>query len=209
MNQKLRMMKSYFFAFICLLALTNCTKSKPTQTIANLKAAIIGETTASAKYAAFAQEAAVYGNDTIENLFKATSISEAIHAANHRKVLLEMGETIENFSTSYQVKSTNENLQSALEGETYEVTTMYPPFIEKANSEAVEKAQLSFQYAFDTEKKHQELFTKALEANKRHNRSNLSYNYLVCPICGNTYEKESVEDKCSFCQTSKDLFVGI
>lgn len=202
-------MKTIFTAFLSLLLLTNCTNPKPNKTIANLKEAIIGETTASAKYAAFAQEAAVYGNDTIENLFKATSVSEAIHAANHRKALIQLGETIDNFSTSYKVKSTNENLQIALDGETYEVTSMYPPFINSASMETQEGAKQSFKYAFDTEKKHQILFTKALEANKRNNRSNLSYNYFVCPICGNTYEEESLEDKCAFCQTSKELFLGI
>lgn len=203
------MKKSFALTLLCLVTFASCTKSKPNNTIANLKAAIIGETTASAKYAAFAQEAALSGNNTIEKLFKATSISEAIHAANHRKVLLELGESIENFSTTYQVKATLENLQFALEGETYEVVTMYPPFLASASSEKIEKAIQTFQYAFNTEKRHQSLFSKALEATKQNKKSTLSCNYMVCPICGNTYEIEAIDNNCAFCKTSKSLFVGI
>lgn len=202
-------MKNSFLVFICLLTFTNCTKTTSTKTIANLKAAIIGETTASEKYAAFAKEAAISGNDTIEKLYRATSISEAIHAANHRKALLELGEHIDNFTTNYQVKSTVENLQTALDGETYEVVTMYPQFLTDALNEDEKLSIQSFQYAIDTEKRHQILFTKALEATKQNNKKILAFEYLVCPICGNTYEKESVDDKCAFCQTSKELFVGI
>jgi rubrerythrin len=67
-----------FFAFICVIALTGCNQPKPVKTIENLKAGIKGETTASAKYAAFAQKAREEGNDTIAKLFDAASKSESI-----------------------------------------------------------------------------------------------------------------------------------
>ena len=64
---------------------------KPVKTVENLKAAYNGESTASAKYAAFAEKARAEGFDTVAVMFQATSKAEAIHAANHLKVLVKLG----------------------------------------------------------------------------------------------------------------------
>ena len=54
-----------------------------TKTIENLKAAITGESTASATYAAYAAKAAQEGQPLIQKLFEAASKAESVHAANH------------------------------------------------------------------------------------------------------------------------------
>src|SRR5665647_706650 len=113
------------FAFVRLIAFAGCNQPKPVKTVENLKGGIKGESTASAKYAAFAQKAREEGNDTIAKLFDAASKSESIHAANHRKVLEALGEKMDDFKPEFEVKTTAENLQAAIEGETYEVATMY------------------------------------------------------------------------------------
>src|SRR5665647_2068824 len=148
------MKKILSITLIVLFALMGCKQAKPVKTIENLKAGIKGESTASAKYAAFAQKAREEGNDTIAKLFDAASKSESIHAANHRKVLEALGEKMDDFKPEFEVKTTAENLQAAIEGETYEATTMYPQFLADAKAENVEKATKSFTWAFDTEKKH-------------------------------------------------------
>ena len=200
-------MKNIFlFAFIGLIAFTGCQQVKPVKTIENLKAGIKGETTASAKYAAFAQKATEEGNANVAKLFLAASKAESIHAANHRKVLEGLGEKMEDFTPEFEVKTTAENLQAAIEGETYESTTMYPQFLVDAKAEKVEKATKSFTWAFDTEKKHQQFYTKALEALNANTQNTISMEYAVCPVCGNTYDKATVEEKCAFCQTGKDKF---
>ena len=58
----------------------------------NLQAAFTGETTASAKYAAFGQQARKEGHANIALLFEAASKAEAIHAANHKAALEQLGE---------------------------------------------------------------------------------------------------------------------
>src|SRR5574344_1681983 len=55
----------------------------------DLEAAADGEATASAKYAAFADQAAKEGLPQIEALYRATSKAESIHLANHQKALRE------------------------------------------------------------------------------------------------------------------------
>ncbi|MCX6267640.1 MAG: hypothetical protein NTW16_09825 [Bacteroidetes bacterium] len=62
------------------------------KTIENLKAAFKGESTASAKYAAYAIQAAKDGLPQIATMFEATSRAEKIHAANHQAVLTKMGQ---------------------------------------------------------------------------------------------------------------------
>ena len=62
------------------------------KTIANLKAAFKGESTASAKYAAFAIQAGKEGFSKVATMFEATSKAEQIHAANHQAVLEKMGQ---------------------------------------------------------------------------------------------------------------------
>lgn len=203
------MKKILFFMLIALFALLGCKQAKPVKTIENLKAGIKGETTASAKYAAFAQKAMEEGHDAIAKLFEAASKAESIHAANHSKVLEKLGEKMNEFKPEFEVKSTAENLQAAIDGETYEVTTMYPQFLTDAETEKVKDATKSFTWAFDTEKKHQQFYTKALQALNSKTESTLPFNYAVCPVCGNTYDKATIDTKCAFCQTLSEKFITI
>lgn len=193
-------------ALVGLIAFAGCNQPKPVKTIENLKAGIKGETTASAKYSAFAQKAREEGNDTIAKLFDAASKAESIHAANHRKVLQTLGEKMEEFKPEFEVKTTAENLKAAIDGETYEVTTMYPQFLADAKAEKVQKAVKSFTWAFDTEKKHQQFYSDALVALNANAEYKLAFAYAVCPVCGNTYEKATLDEKCAFCQTIKEKF---
>lgn len=203
-------MKNIFlFAFIGLIAFTGCQQTKPAKTIENLKAGIKGETTASAKYTAFAQKATDEGNVNIAKLFMAASKAESIHADNHRKVLEGLGEKMEDFTPEFEVKTTAENLQAAIDGETYESTTMYPQFIADAKEEKVEKATKSYTWALDTEKKHQQFYAKSLQALNSMAENTLPFEFAVCPVCGNTYDKATIDEKCAFCQTSKDKFILI
>ncbi len=193
-------------AVLGLLAIAGCKQPTPVNTIADLKDGIKGETTASAKYAAFAQKAREEGYDTIAKLFDAASKAESIHATNHTKVLEGLGEKMEDFKPEFEVKTTAENLQAAIDGESYEVSTMYPKFLDDAKTEKVEKATKSFTWAMDTEKKHLDFYQKALEALKVNKENTLPFVYAVCPVCGNTYDNANVDEKCAFCQTSKDKF---
>lgn len=177
-------------------------------TVENLKAGITGETTASAKYAAYAAKAREEGLVNVALLFEAASKSEAIHAGNHRAVLEQMGETMEEVKPKYEVKSTEENLKDAIKGESYEVATMYPKFIRAANTSKSSAALLSFNYAYQTEQKHKALYEKALAAVKENKVDALPTTYLVCPTCGNTYDVQA-PGRCGFCMTSRDRFTTV
>ena len=177
------------------------------KTIANLKAAFKGESTASAKYAAYAEQAKKEGLPQIATMFEATSKAEQIHAANHQTVLVQMGQKTDPVKPEFSVKTTAENLQDAISGETYEMTTMYPGFIATAKEENATGASKSFRWAMDTEKKHQVMYKNALTALTAKKADALPKVFWVCPKCGNTYDVAKPEASCSFCSTKSEKFI--
>jgi rubrerythrin len=177
------------------------------KTIANLKDAFKGESTASAKYAAYAEQAKKEGLVTIAIMFEATSKSESIHAANHKAVLEKMGQTVDPVKPTFSVQTTQENLVDALKGESYESATMYPGFIATAKSEDAKGAVKSFSWALDTEKKHQTLYKNAIAGLKDKKESTLPKIYWVCPKCGNTFDIAKPTGECGFCGTSAEKYI--
>ena len=119
-------------------------------TLENLKVAFAGESQANRKYLAFARQAEKEGYPQIAKLFRAAAEAETIHALAH---LANMG----------GVGSTVENLRSAVAGETYEFTEMYPPMVEQAQREN-HKARYMLGFANAAEKIHAGLFGQALKA---------------------------------------------
>jgi len=165
-----------------------------TNTVDNLKAAFAGESQANRKYLAFAKKADVEGFPQIAKLFRAAAEAETVHAHAHLRVL-------------NGVKSTAENLNEAVNGETFEFTDMYPKFIEEARVEGNTAALISFDNANKVEQIHANLYKKAIES--INNKQDLpSAELFVCPICGDTFVGET-PDKCPICGTVKEKFQKI
>lgn len=186
------------------LGMVACNSSHE-KTIANLKSAIDGETEATARYAAYAQQAAAEGYNEVAALFTATSAAENLHIRNHTAVLESLGVTDYVAAVpEFTVASTEENLRAAVEGEKYENDTMYPEFIKAAQKEKVQDAVNSFTYAREAENGHSVLYAQALE--NLNNPGLIATIYYVCPQCGNTYAGEA-EETCSVCATPSDSFM--
>ncbi|MCW4000518.1 MAG: rubrerythrin family protein [Candidatus Bathyarchaeota archaeon] len=160
----------------------------------NLKAAFAGESQANRLYLAFAKAAEKEGFPQIAKLFKAAAEAETIHAHAHLRV---MG----------NVKSTAENLSTAVTGETYEFKQMYPQFIEQAKADANKAALVSFDYANKVEQVHAELYQKAIESAKA-KKDMPSAPIYVCPVCGDTFVGDA-PDKCPVCGLPKARFTKI
>ena len=157
----------------------------------NLKNAFAGESQANRKYLAFAKKAEEEGFKQVAKLFRAAAEAETVHAHSHLRV---MG----------GVKSTKENIQEAIGGETFEFTKMYPQMIEEARKGGNKQAQQSFEFANKVEKIHAELYQKALNSLGK----NETVDYYVCQVCGNTVEN-AAPDKCPICGASKSMFIKI
>lgn len=177
-------------------------------TIKNLQAAFTGETIASAKYAAYSKKAQEEGFTQIALLFKATSASEKIHANNHQAVLEDMGQSVPDVKPDYVVKTTQENLTDAINGESYEIATMYPDFMTAANAADNPLALTSLNYAYRTEQRHKPMYEKALAALQGNDLATLSARYYICPTCGNTYDSTPPK-RCRISMTNSERFVTI
>ena len=162
-------------------------------TIDNLKTAFAGESQANQKYRAFAKKAEQDGFPNIARLFRTTAEAEKIHAEGHLKALDE-------------IHPTAENLQAALNGETYEFTEMYPPMLEKAIADD-HKAKRMFGYAVEAEAVHAKLYTLALEAVKQ-GKDLTEVEFYLCPVCG-YIEFGKPDEPCPICGTKPDKFIQV
>ena len=174
----------------------------------NMQDAFKGETTASAKYAAYSKKAEAEGFHEIALLFNAASKSEKIHANNHKAVLLEGGQKVPVITPEFTVKLTKENLKDAIAGEGYEISTMYPEFITNANTAKNQFALVSLNYAYKTEQKHKPFYEKALAALESNSVKSLPSVYYICPTCGNTYDTTAPK-RCGISMTSSEKFIKI
>ncbi len=159
----------------------------------NLKAAFAGESQANRRYLAFARKAEEEGLTQVAKLFRAAAEAETIHALNHLGV---MGE----------IKSTSNNLNTAVSGETFEFKKMYPEYLTIAKQEGNKQALWSFDVASKVEQVHANLFQKTMEALKSGKLKEVAY--YVCSVCGNTVENTTPE-KCPICGAPKSKFFKI
>jgi rubrerythrin len=159
--------------------------------IDDLKEAFAGESQANQKYRAFAKKAEQEGFPNVARLFRTTAEAERIHAEGHLRASAGVG-------------STRENLQAAIDGETYEYTTMYPPMLQQAQAEG-HRAKLMFGYAVKAEAVHAELYKRALEAIDQAKDLG-EVRFYLCPICGHI-EFGAAPEACPICGTAGTRFI--
>ena len=160
----------------------------------NLEEAFAGESQANRKYLAFAKKADADGFPQVAKLFRAAADAETVHAHAH---LRAMG----------GIRSTEQNLQEAVEGESHEFKSMYPPFLEEAQRENNKQAEISFKFALAVEEIHHDLYQNALTSVKA--GSDLPEKKIyTCEVCGNTVYDEAPE-KCPVCNAPRAQFKEI
>ncbi len=121
-----------------------------TQTEKNLLTAFAGESEARNKYTYFASVAKKEGYEQISAIFLKTAENEKEHAKMWFKELKGIG-------------NTEENLQSAAEGENYEWTDMYDGFAKTAEAEGFPELAEKFRLVAAIEKHHEERYRALLK----------------------------------------------
>ena len=192
---------------VLALPLAALTASAGATTMENMQAAYNGESNAHARYLAFAKQADKEGYGQIASLFRAAARAEQVHATNHGAVIQELGGTPKANIEQPVVKSTRENLEAAIKGETYERDTMYPDFLKQARSDRNARAVRSLNLAKTAEAEHAKLYAAAL-ANIGKLSGTRDAAYYVCPVCGFTV-REVDFPKCPSCFTPKEDFEKI
>ncbi len=157
----------------------------------NLKAAFAGESQAHMRYLIFSQVAEQKGFKNVARLFRAIAYAEQVHATNHFKALGMLGDN-------------PENLQAAIDGETFEVEEMYPAYNAVAELQDEAEAKKSIYYALEAEKIHAELYAKAKEAVEQGRDVDFE-KVSICSKCGHTVVGEPPEF-CPVCGAKKEEF---
>ena len=157
----------------------------------NLKDAFAGESQAHMKYMVFADRAENKGLANVARLFRAASYSEQIHATNHLKAL--------------GLGKTPDNLEIAFGGETFEITTMYPDYMETAEQDEEKSALRSMYRANEAEKVHAALYAHAKDTVAA-GADMAVVTIFVCPVCGYTMEGEAPA-VCPLCKAPSSQFL--
>eukprot|EP00771_Trimastix_marina_P002406 gnl/Trimastix_PCT/354.p1 GENE.gnl/Trimastix_PCT/354~~gnl/Trimastix_PCT/354.p1 ORF type:complete len:184 (-),score=65.03 gnl/Trimastix_PCT/354:49-552(-) len=161
------------------------------ETEKSLYEALAGECQANRKYEMFAEKATRDGFANIGKLFRAASAAEAIHAKRILNILLKSN-------------TTEQNLESAIAGETYEFTEMYPQMEQRAEAEGRRDARTVFNQNSRAERIHANLYNQALEALRRGVDFEGQKIYL-CPFCGHL-EVGNPPERCPICGLKGENF---
>src|SRR3989337_3636597 len=129
-----------------------------TKSLDNLKHAFAGESQANRRYLYFARVADIEGYPDMGGLFRDTAEAETGHAFGHLDFLKEVGDPV----TEVPIGKTEQKLKSAVEGETYEYTQMYPGMAKTAREEGFAELAEWFETLAKAERSHAGRFTKGL-----------------------------------------------
>jgi|TARA_B100000085_G_scaffold95199_1_gene86338 rubrerythrin len=135
---------------------------KDSKTAQNLKDAFAGESQANRRYLYFAQKADIEGAPDVAGVFRSTAEGETGHAHGHLEYLEEVGDP----ATGEKMGETEDNLKSAIAGETHEYTDMYPGMARTAREEGFEEIADWFETLAKAEKSHAGKFQRTLDAYK-------------------------------------------
>jgi rubrerythrin len=133
---------------------------KGSKTEENLKEAFAGESQANRRYLYFAAKADVEGYNDVSSVFRSTAEGETGHAHGHLEYLERVGDPV----TDLPIGGTAENLKSAIAGETYEYTDMYPGMAKTARDEGFDEMADWFETLAKAERSHANRFQKALDS---------------------------------------------
>ncbi len=133
---------------------------KGSKTHGNLKDAFAGESQANRRYLYFANKADIEGYNDVSTVFRSTAEGETGHAHGHLEYLETVGDPV----TDEPIGGTADNLKSAIAGETYEYTDMYPGMAKTARDEGFDEIADWFETLAKAERSHANRFKKALDS---------------------------------------------
>jgi rubrerythrin len=197
---------AYSVHALALIVLPNGAMAA-TKTLDNLQAGFNGESNAHAHYLAFAEKADQEGYGEVASLSRAAAKAEEVHAANHAAAIKKLGGTPQAKIETPVVKSTKENLDAEIKGESYERDTMYPEFLKQARAEGNRDAVHTFNFAKTAEGEHLKLYSDALN-NLPKLKGSKAKDYYVCIVCGYTAPQLDFS-KCPSCFSHKDKYARV
>jgi len=166
-------------------------------TLINLSKAFAGESQARNKYEYFAKVAQKEGYRDIAEHFSRAADNEKVHAklelSLHNRMISDSDNNFGN---------TAENLQYAIDGESYENITMYPDFAKIAKEEGCSEAARLFTGIGKIEVEHENMFKmllKRLESGAEHVSEDPEEAW-ICEVCGHVHYGKKALKVCPVCK---------
>ena len=128
------------------------------KTLENLGSAFAGEAQANRRYLFFARKASDEGQFEIASILEATAEIETVHAMRHLDFVSPVSDPV----THVSISDLKGMLESALKGEIYESSSMYPQFAKQAHEEGFEEIARWFGAVAEAEKVHAKKFQELL-----------------------------------------------
>ena len=175
----------------CGKAMDNTTENL---TMVNLLKAFAGESQARNKYEYFAKVAQKEGYRDIAEHFQRAANNEKTHAKLELK-LYNMMQSGEDFG------KTADNLRTAMAGESYENTTMYPEFARIAEEEGHKEAARLFKGIGKIEVEHEKMFQELL--NRLESDAEFESDEeeeWICEVCGHVHRGKKALKTCPVCK---------
>lgn len=184
------------------------------ETLKNLCIAFAGESMARNRYTFYAKAAKKEGFEQVSELFLLTADNEREHAKwllrlinNVKKKEGSEGNIETNTAVPSTLGSTIENLESAIAGEAYEHSKMYPEFADTAEKEGFPEIASRLRAIAVAEKHHEERFNKLLEIIRNGTVfSKEKKVFWVCRKCGYVHFGEQPPESCPSCSHPKSYF---
>lgn len=165
-----------------------------TKTDQNLRDAFSGESEARNKYTYFAATAKQEGYEQIAALFEETAANEKEHAEMWFRRLQGIG-------------NTEQNLQTAANGEHYEWSDMYKGFAQDARDEGFADIAFSFEKVAEIERHHEERFQELLKnVQQQQVFQKPEKQVWICRNCGHIHEGDNAPQVCPVCSKPQGYF---
>ncbi len=166
-------------------------------TLVNLLKAFAGESQARNKYEYFAKVAQKEGYRDIAEHFQRAANNEKVHAKLELALHNRMVSDSEN-----SFGDTKDNLQCAIDGESYENITMYPDFAQIAKDEGHKEAARLFSGIGKIEVEHENMFKMLLERLEADAEfvSDDEEEEWICEVCGHVHRGKKALKACPVCK---------
>lgn len=185
------------------------------KTIENLAKAFVGESQARNRYTMYGKVAKKEGFEQLAEIFLLTADNEREHAAKLFGEIQELkklsGEDLSALKVEAEVPAvygtTAENLKSAIAGENYEHTQMYPEFAAIAEKEGYPKIAQRLKAIAKAEEHHEERFLKLLkevEAGTVFKKDEEVW--WVCRECGYVHFGKEAPEECPSCNHPRAFY---
>lgn len=179
------------------------------KTIINLAKGYVGESQAMKRYLKYSKVAQKEGYDQISEIFDITSLNEQEHASWFLKMLKTL--TNDNLTVDTDViielGTTEENLQTSINGEAHEHNELYPEFAKVAREEGLEDIAKRIEAISIAEKHHKERYQKLLNELKNNSLQDKEEETIwICRKCGYETKSKSAPDECPSCGHEKNFF---